>query len=239
MRRCLFVIGLFALFAAFTARAAHAQNVQGLSLRAGEALAGSPSGTVDIVGDGTSATVQVDLSGAAETMKIADFKDAKSFVVWAVDMDGYRHNLGSLSDELKLSDVKVDYRVARVYVTAEADAKATAPTGDPLYAVTLRSVTEKDGAPAGESMASSAASSSTASSSSSAASSSVASSSAASSSAASSSAPAAAAAKTTSSSSAKPANLPTTGGGMPDLLVLAAAAMALLAVGARLAAVRA
>lgn len=229
MRRCLFVIGLFAMFAAFTARAAHAQNVQGLSLRAGEALAGSPSGTVDIVGDGTAATVQVNLSGSAETMKIADFKDAKAFVVWAVDMDGYRHNLGSLSDELKLSDVKVDYRVARVYVTAEADAKATAPTGDPLYAVTLRSVTEKDGAPAGESKASSAASSSSASSSSSTASSS----------AASSSAPAAAAAKTTSSTSAKPANLPTTGGGVPDLLVLAAATMALLAVGARLAAVRA
>lgn len=227
MRRFLVVSGLFALLAALTVPTAHAQNVQGLSFRAGDALKGSPNGTVDIVGDGATANVKVDLSGAAETMKIADFKDAKAFVVWAVDMDGYRHNVGVLTDELKLADVKVDYRVARLYVTAEADAKATAPTGDPLYAVTLRTVTEKDGAPAAEAKTGGAAAS-TASTSSTAA----------------SSAPAAPAAsgssaKTTAATSAKPANLPTTGGGVPDLLVLAAAAMALLAVGARLAASRA
>ncbi|MFN8422932.1 MAG: hypothetical protein U0470_05895 [Anaerolineae bacterium] len=237
MRRFLVVSGFVALLAALAVPAAHAQNVQGLSLRAGTALKGSPNGTVDIVGDGATANVKVDLSGAAETMKIADFKDAKAFVVWAVDMDGYRHNVGALTDELKLADVKVDYRVARLYVTAEADANASAPTGDPLYAVTLRTVTEKDGAPAGEAKASGAA----ASTSSSAASSSSTSSS---SSAAASSAPAAPAAssssaKTTAAAGAKPANLPTTGGGVPDLLVLAAATMALLAVGARLAAIRA
>ena len=130
MRRYVFVVGVLGLLAASAVATAHAQNVQGLSLRAGAALKGSPNGTVDIVGDGTTATVKVDLSGAAETMKVADFKDAKAFVVWAVDMDGYRHNVGTLSDELKLEDVKVDYRVARVYVTAEADAKATAPTGE-------------------------------------------------------------------------------------------------------------
>lgn len=231
MRRFLVVTGFVALLAALAVPAAHAQNVQGLSLRAGTALKGSPNGTVDIVGDGATANVKVDLSGAAETMKIADFKDAKAFVVWAVDMDGYRHNVGALTDELKLADVKVDYRVARLYVTAEADANASAPTGDPLYAVTLRTVTEKDGAPAGEAKASGAAASTSSSSSSS-------------SSAAASSAPAASAAsstsaKTTTASSAKPANLPTTGGGVPDLLVLAAATMALLAVGARLAAIRA
>lgn len=234
MRRFLVISGFVALLAALAVPAAHAQNVQGLSLRAGAALKGSPNGTVDIVGDGATANVKVDLSGAAETMKIADFKDAKAFVVWAVDMDGYRHNVGALTDELKLADVKVDYRVARLYVTAEADADASAPTGDPLYAVTLRTVTEKDGAPAGEAKAGSAAASTSSSSASSSSSSSAAASSAPAASAASSTS-----AKTTTASSAKPANLPTTGGGVPDLLVLAAATMALLAVGARLAATRA
>lgn len=227
--KCAGITGLLALVAVLSASTAHAQNVQGLSLRAGDALKGSPSGAVDIVGDGETATIKVDIAAAAETMKIADFKDAKAFVVWAVDMDGYRHNIGTLSDELTLAEAKVDYRVARVYVTAEADAKANAPTGEPLYAVTLRSVTEKDGAPAGDAKASGSTSASSA---------------PAAGAAASSSAPAAGAAssapaKTTAAASTKPNVLPTTGSGASDLLVLAVAAALLLAAGVRLAGVRA
>jgi len=210
-----------ALLAVFTGTTAHAQNVQGISLRAGEAMKGSPSGVVDIVGNGTSAKVAVDLSGAAETMKLADFEDATAFVVWAVDMDGYRHNIGTLSDELKIADAAVEYRVARVYVTAEADENAAAPTGDPLYSVTLRNVTEKSGEPAGASKASSA--STTASTAASTTSGSTASN----------------AAKPAAAAGAKPANLPTTGGGMSDMMVLAAAALLLFGVGARLLGVRA
>jgi|GEM_PF-3829189 len=221
MRRCAVTMVWIALLAVFTGTTAHAQNVQGISLRAGEAMKGSPSGVVDIVGNGTSAKVAVDLSGAAETMKLADFEDATAFVVWAVDMDGYRHNIGTLSDELKIADAAVEYRVARVYVTAEADENAAAPTGDPLYSVTLRNVTEKSGEPAGASKASSA--STTASTAASTTSGSTASN----------------AAKPAAAAGAKPANLPTTGGGMSDMMVLAAAALLLFGVGARLLGVRA
>lgn len=220
MRRIAVVFAGVAMWAVLTSPAAHAQNVQGLSLRAGEAMKGSPSGLVDIVGNGDAATVMLDLSGAAETMKLADFDGAKAFVVWAVDMDGYRHNLGALSDELKLADVEVDYRVARIYVTAEADAGAAAPTGDPLYAATLRNVTEKDGAPAGAAKASSAASST-------------------SSSTSSTGAAASTGAAKPAAAGAKPAELPTTGGGVGDLALLAAAAACLMFVGAKLAGVRA
>lgn len=224
MRRIAVVLAGVAMWAVLTGPAAHAQNVQGLSLRAGEAMKGSPSGLVDIVGNGDAATVMLDLSGAAETMKLADFDGAKAFVVWAVDMDGYRHNLGALSDELKLADVEVDFRVARIYVTAEADAGAKAPTGDPLYAATLRNVTEKDGAPAGAAKASSASSSA---------------SSSTSSSAASTSASASTGAAKPAAAGAKPAELPTTGGGGGDLALLAVAAACLLFVGAKMAGVRA
>ncbi len=223
MRKVAVVLGIVAVWAMWASPVAHAQNVQGLTLRAGEALKGSPSGLVDIVGNGDSATVMLDLSGAAETMKLADFEGAKAFVVWAVDMDGYRHNLGALSDELKLADVEVDYRVARLYVTAEADAGADAPSGDPLYAATLRNVTEKDGAPAGAAKSGAAASSSAAPS------------------AAAASAPASAASTGAAkpAASAKPSELPTTGGGMSDLALVALAAMGLLWTGARLVRVRA
>lgn len=225
MRRCAVTMVWIALLAVFTGTTAHAQNVQGISLRAGEAMKGSPSGVVDIVGNGTSAMVAVDLSGAAETMKLADFEDAKAFVVWAVDMDGYRHNIGTLTDELKIADAAVEYRVARVYVTAEADAKATAPTGDPLYSVTLRNVTEKSGEPAGASKASS--------------SSTTASTTASTSASTTSSTAASSAAKPAAVAGTKPSELPTTGGGMSDMMVLAAAALVLLGVGARLFGVRA
>lgn len=218
MRKCAVTMLWIALFAVFAGTTVHAQNVQGITLRAGETMKGSPNGVVDIVGNGTTADVSIDLSGAAETMKLADFKDAKAFVVWAVDMDGYRHNIGTLSDELKLAEAAVDYRVARLYVTAEADAKATDPSGDPLYSVTLRNVTEKSGAPSGAAKSSSAASPGASTS---------------------STASTTSAAKPAAAAGTKPSELPTTGGGLSDMMVLAAAALLLVGVGARLVGVRA
>ena len=130
---------------------AYAQDIVGLSLRATDAMPGVASrGLVDIVkstGEGNY-VVKVDLLAAAEALDLTKFEGANAWVVWAVDMDGVRHNLGTLNEEFKLPEAAVDYLVARVYVTAEGDAKATAPGGEPLFSVTLRNVDEVDSPPA-------------------------------------------------------------------------------------------
>jgi hypothetical protein len=121
-----------------------AQDVLGLSLRPTDEMpAGTARGTADIVqAEAGGYLVSVDLSAAAETMSLADFAGAAAFVVWAVDTDGMRHNLGALSGELVLEDVPVDYVVARLYVTAEPAAAAAAPEGAILFQAVLRNVEE-------------------------------------------------------------------------------------------------
>ena len=146
MRRFALVVALLGLMA--TAMPTHAQDILGLSLRATDAMPdGSARGLVDFVSTGDGTEVSVDLSGAAEGISIDDFDDATDFVVWAVDMEGVRHNLGALNDDLVLEDASTDFLVARVFLTAESDAGATQPSGDRLYEVTLRNVDEVDTVP--------------------------------------------------------------------------------------------
>ncbi len=146
MRRFAFVVALLGLMAAVAP--AHAQDILGLTLRPSDAMPdGSGTGLVDFVSSGSGTEVSVDLSGAAEGMSIEDFEGATDFIVWAVDMEGVRHNLGPLNADLVLEDAPADFLVARIFVTAEADAAATQPTGDRLYEVTLRGVDEVDTVP--------------------------------------------------------------------------------------------
>lgn len=151
MHRILVLSVLVCGFTAAMAATAHAQDIVGLSLRAtGEMPSGTGRGTLDIVKSNGASNylIGVDFAGAAESLELNAFEGAEAWVVWAVDMDGVRHNLGVLNAESALKDVAVDYVVARVYLTAEPDAAAKAPTGAPLFSVTLRNVTEVDTLPA-------------------------------------------------------------------------------------------
>lgn len=146
MRKIAVVAALLGMAA--VAVPAHAQDILGLTLRPTDAMPdGSVTGLIDLVSTGDGTEVSVDLSGAADALTIEDYEDATEFVVWAVDMDGVRHNLGPLNGDLVLEDAPVDFLVARIFMTAEADAEAQQPTGDRLYEVTLRRVDEVDTIP--------------------------------------------------------------------------------------------
>lgn len=207
-------LALAAFFLALGALPAAAQDILGLSMRATDEMpAGTGRGTVDIVGDGANQfKVTVDLSGAAENMKLEEFAGATGFSVWAVDTNGVRHNLGQLDDSMVLKDAAAGFPVAKIYVTAEADAATASPTGKPLFTATLRNVTESDATatPASGAEATTAPATSAG----------------------------AAAAKPTDAPAAataqKPKELPTTGDLVPDLMVLAAVAAGLFLVGWRL-----
>lgn len=220
MRRTLAALAALGL-AASLAAPTYAQNILGMTMRpapGSKDLAGT--GLIDITRGETAGSyaVKVDLSKAAESLDLSKFEGASAFVVWAVDMDGMRHNLGTLDGKMALAETKVDYGVAKVYVTAEADAKAAAPSA-PLYVVTLRQVEEQESAPAAAD-SKAAASGATATTDSKAAAPTTAS-------AASTVAPTAEAKK-----DSKPSTLPTTGSGSSDLVVMAL--LALLFVGAGL-----
>lgn len=217
MRRTLAALAAFSLAAALAAPI-HAQDIMGMSLRpapGSKDLAGT--GTIDILRaeKAGSYTVKVDLSKAAESLDLSKFEGAKAFVVWAVDLDGMRHRLGKLDDKQALGDTTVDYSVAKVYVTAEADAEAASPS-TPLYALTLRQVKEQETAAAAPATADSKAAAPTAASGSS-------------STTAGSSSPTAEAKKDT-----KPSTLPTTGSAKPDLLVMGLLALLFVGLGLKL-----
>lgn len=222
---------LLALLLAAVATDTHAQDIVGLSMRATDAMPGGGRGSVDIVKSqgASNYLVSVDLAAAAEGMDLTEFEGAKAWVAWAVDMDGIRHNLGALNADSAIKDVPVDYMVARVYVTAEPDAAAKAPTGDPLFSVTLRNVKEVDTLPADSQAAAAqpAASATTAAATGAGAA-------AAATSVPAAQAPSAAAAK----DGAKPKELPTTGTWVQDVLAALLVATALLAGGWRLRSVR-
>ncbi len=152
IRRMISALSLFGLLLAGLATSAHAQDIMGLSLRPTDAVPGSPGrGTVDITssnGEGNY-QIRVDMSGAADSLNLDDHDGATAWVVWAIDMDGVRHNIGSLDEDLLLEDAAVSYMVARVYVTAEEDPRAVQPS-EPLFSVTLRQVQEVDTIPADE-----------------------------------------------------------------------------------------
>lgn len=191
---------------------ASAQDILGLSMRpTGEMASGTPRGSVDIISDSAGKyAVNIDLSSASEGLTLAAFEGAKAFVVWAVDTDGVRHNVGTLDGTLVLNGT-VDYQIARLALSAEADAATTSPTGPDLFAATLRSVQERSAA-APKAQATAAATK-----------------------AAGTTAATAAPAPT---KSAPPKELPTTGNTLPDVLVWAAVAVALLVIGLRLRGVR-
>lgn len=205
----------FALFLALVGLAAaaapvSAQDIIGLSLRATDAAPdGAGNGTVDIVAEGDGYNVSVDLSGNADAFA-EQAAGGDHLVVWGIDMDGKRHNLGTLDDAYALENAGADFMVAKVYVTAEDDAAAVNPTSDPLFNLTLRKVTEVETAMDDASMA--------------------ADESAKASDTAAASAPAAA--------PAKPQELPTTGTLLLDLVVMLAVAAAFVVGGLRLRAVR-
>lgn len=189
-----------------------AQDIKGLSFRATDAAPeGAGNGTVDIVADGDGYKVSVDLSGSADAFAEKAVA-GDHLVVWGVDMDGKRHNLGTLDDAYTLTDAAADFMVAKVYMTAEDDADAINPSSDPMFNLTLRTVTEVETAADEASMAAAESESASEGDTSAA------------------SAPAAA--------PAKPQELPTTGTLVRDLAVLLAVAAAFVVGGLRLRAVR-
>lgn len=205
------------LFAASTA-SIFAQDIMGLSLRPTDAMTGAPGrGTVDIVRSNGAGnySVNVNMSGSADAMDLSTFDGATAWVVWAVDMDGVRHNLGALDAELMLKDASADYMVARVYVTAEKDANAKQP-GEPLFIVTLRQVQEVDTVASDEDASADEAADEDAD----------------------EAADEDKADESASADASQPKVLPTTGGPFSDLLVLLVVAAALLAGGLRLRTVR-
>jgi hypothetical protein len=206
-------LAIAGVFVAYGVLPVAAQSILGLSLRATDELpSGTARGTADIVADKDGQyKVSVDLSAAADSLKLADYPGAKAFLVWAVDTNGVRHNLGTLDGSLTLKDVAAAYAAAKLYVTAEADSAAAAPAGKPLFAATLRNVTEVEATatPAGAEAAKSGG--------------------------AESAAPQATAVK---AAEAKPNRMPTTGNELPDVLVVVAVAIGLLVLGLRLRAVR-
>lgn len=222
---------------------AAAQDIRGLTLRATDKFATGTGGIVDLVKqpEGAGYLIKVDLSKAAEGLKGAEFKDAKAFVVWAVDMEGTRHNVGKLSDKGVLEDAKTSFVVAKLFVSPEGDANAVQPTGDRIYELTLRSVTETDKAPASSAKAAVAVAPATSSGSSSASASGSTggTTSAGASTTAASASSNVSSTTTASSDKSNPQTLPTTGEPWQDLSVLAAVALLLLAGGWRLARARA
>jgi hypothetical protein len=145
MRRLpLLVVAALVLVLLWGALPTFAQSIYGLSFRPTDAApASSPRGSVDIeAGEGDNYLVTVDLASAAPSLKLANYDGANSFVVWSVDMDGQRHNLGSLNDDLTAEKLKADHLIAKLFLTAEADAEVAQPAGDRLYEVTLRNVAE-------------------------------------------------------------------------------------------------
>jgi hypothetical protein len=214
IRRILAAFVMLGLMLAGQATTAHAQDILGLSLRPTDAMPGSPGrGSVDITrsnGEGNY-TIKVDMSGSADGMDLAEFEGATDWVVWAVDMDGVRHNIGTLDGDLMLESAAVSYMVARVYVTAESDASVKQPS-EPLFSVTLRQVEEVDTVPADEEEASDEMADDEAADED--------------------------AADAASDEEETPAELPTTGGPLSDMLLLLAVAATLLFGGLRLRAVR-
>jgi hypothetical protein len=143
----LFVVMLLGLVVGWGTTVARAEDIVGLSLRPTDAMPGEKArGSVDIVRSpgGDDYVIKVDLSPAAESMDLAKFDDATVWVVWAVDMEGVRHNLGTLDDNLMLEDAAADFMVAKLYVTAEKEPDGSKPEGEPLFSVALRSVEEVD-----------------------------------------------------------------------------------------------
>ncbi len=227
MHRILVVSGLVFGLTVAMAAAVHAQDIVGLSLRATGAMpSGTGRGTLDIVKSNGASNylISVDFAGAAESLELNAFEGAEAWVVWAVDMDGIRHNLGTLNAESALKDIPVDYMVARVYLTAEPDAATKAPTGEPLFSVTLRNVTEVDTLPADAPAA--------------AAATAPAGTTAGAAAGAATAPPTAAAPAGTAKDSAKPKELPTTGTWVQDVLAALAVATALIIGGWRLRMVR-
>jgi hypothetical protein len=193
-----------------------AQSITGLSLRPADAAPeGSARGAADIMQSDGGFKVSVDLSSNADLLKISRFEGATAFVVWAVDMEGVAHRIGTLDDDLALADAPVDFVVARLIVTAEPSADAATMEGAPLFQAILRNVEVKSSeggamAPAAEATATTPEAEATA-----------------------TSAPAPTAGETT-----KPTVLPTTGSVAQDLAVLAALAAVLLLLGLRFRTVR-
>jgi hypothetical protein len=224
MRKRLIVVPAFLLLGlALIVLPTRAQNILGLTVRPTEAMpADAPNGTADIVAQNGGYLVTVDLSAATDALKLEEFAGATTWVVWAVDMDGYRHNLGQLNQSLVLEDAPVDYLVARLYVTPESNATAATPAGEPVYSVTLRNVQEQAGpAPTATGAKPGAAALTTA--------------------AATTATPAAgagAAATATKPAGDSPNHLPTTGFTAVDLLVLAVVAFVLVVLGLQLRTVR-
>jgi hypothetical protein len=144
MRRLpLVIVAALVMALAWSVLPVHGQDIYGLSFRPTDAMGDfGARGKVDMVEDGDGFLVSVDLSGAAEGLKIEKFTGAAAFVVWWVDMDGKRHSLGTLNDALVLDDARADALIAKLFLTAEADAATAQPTGDRLYEVTLRNVAE-------------------------------------------------------------------------------------------------
>lgn len=146
MRRLsILVLAAMVITLLFGPTPARAQDILGLSVRPTDLLpAGTARGSADILrSDAGGYLVSVDLSSAAEALVFDDYAGASAWVVWVVDMDGVRHNLGALDENLVLEDARTDGLVARVFVTAESAADVTTPSENRIFEATLRAVTEE------------------------------------------------------------------------------------------------
>ena len=134
-------VGLF-----FGPSAAFAQNILGLSVRPTDLLPpGTSRGTADIMtSDHGGYTLDGDLSAAAAVLAFAYYPGSTAWVVWIVGMDGIRHNVGALDENLVLEGVRTDVLIARIFVTAEELADADTPSENRLFEATLRDVEEVD-----------------------------------------------------------------------------------------------
>ncbi len=149
MRRVLILVLMVCLGLSIGVVPALAQSITGISLRPAEAAPmGSSRGLADVLEANGGYKVSVDLSNNAQRLKLESYTGAEAFVVWAVDMEGVPHNIGVLDDDLVLEDATTDFVVAKLIVTVEASADATAMQGPSLFEATLRHVVVKTGAPA-------------------------------------------------------------------------------------------
>jgi hypothetical protein len=62
-------------------------------------------------------------------------------------MDGVRHPIGVLDENLVMEDAEVSFLVARVFVTPEPATDVASPSGERLFAAELRAVEEVDTLP--------------------------------------------------------------------------------------------
>jgi hypothetical protein len=213
MRRiAILTFAALAVGLAVSALPAFAQDIRGVSFRATEAMPpGTERGTADILATDGQYDVHADFSRVSNDLHLDDFENAKAWVVWAVNVNGDEINAGALNADLVLESAMVDFLPAGLILSAETSANVASRSGEALFRVTLRTVSQSSDATATT---------------------------AATAPATEAAPDASPTPKATEAPAAKPGDLPTTGGSVPDVLVLLLVAAVLVAGGWQLRRVR-